>query len=243
MYLKHYRDDASRHRAEQNYRWLAGLPGPLRLPRLRDHQGPVLAFEDIRGRQAEPGDLMMLAGHLGAIHAAAHTAELRHARLGVCFRTASGHEIPGFLGKRLAATARELESGRVPGAALSTGEARALLHGACGGPAAFYKDANRRNFLITPAGPVTVDFDDLTLAPFGYDLAKLVVSLSMTYGALGSARITAALDAYNTATRHLPGVMPVTREQLMAWAEIHHILTSRYLGRAGYRHSWHAVRP
>ena len=38
MYLKHYRDDASRHRAEQNYRWLAGLPGPLRLPRLRDHQ-------------------------------------------------------------------------------------------------------------------------------------------------------------------------------------------------------------
>ncbi len=97
--------------------------------------------------------------------------------------------------------------------------------------------------MITPAGPVTVDFDDLTLAPFGYDLAKLVVSLSMTYGALGSARITAALDAYNTATRHLPGVMPVTREQLMAWAEIHHILTSRYLGRAGYRHSWHAVRP
>ena len=143
-----------------------------------------------------------------------------------------GHEIPGFLGKRLAATARELESGRVPGAAFSAGEARALLHGACGGPAAFYKDANRRNFLITPAGPVTVDFDDLTLAPFGYDLAKLVVSLSMTYGALGSARITAALGAYNAATRHLPAVMPVTREQLMAWAEIHHILTSRYLGRA-----------
>ncbi len=37
--------------------------------------------------------------------------------------------------------------------------------------------------------------------------------------------------------------MPVTWEQLMDWAEIHHILTSRYLGRAGYRHSWHAVRP
>lgn len=242
MYLKHYRDDASRQWAEQNYRWLAGLPGPLRLPRLRDHQGPVLAFEDIRGRQAEPGDLVMLARHLGAVHAAAHTAELRHARLGECFRAASGHEIPGFLGRRLEAVARELESGRVSGAAFSASEARAQLHGACGGPAAFYKDANRRNFLITPAGPVTVDFDDLTLAPFGYDLAKLIVSLSMTFGALDSGQITVALDAYNATTRHLPGMVPVTWEELMAWAEIHHILTSRYLGRAGYQHGWHEVR-
>jgi hypothetical protein len=243
VYLKHYRDDASRHRAEQNYRWLASLPGPLRLPRLCDHRGPVLAFEDMRGRQAEPGDLVILADHLGAVHAAAHTAELRHARLGVSFHTALGYEIPGFLGRRLEAVARELEAGRVPGPAFSTGQARALLRSACGGPAAFYKDANRRNFLITPAGPVTVDFDDLTLAPFGYDLAKLVVSLSMTCGALGSARITAALGAYNAATRRPPGVMPVTWEQLMAWAEIHHVLTARYLGRAGYRHGWHEVRP
>ncbi len=39
-YLKRYRDHAARQRAEANYRWLAGLPGPLRLPRLRDHQRP-----------------------------------------------------------------------------------------------------------------------------------------------------------------------------------------------------------
>jgi Phosphotransferase enzyme family len=243
VYLKHYSDDASRHRAEQNYRWLASLPGPLRLPQLHDHGGPVLAFEDIRGRPAEPGDLVMLASHLGAVHAATYIAELQQARLGEAFCAASGHEIPGFLGRRLEAVARELEAGRVPGPAFSTGQACALLRSACGGPAAFYKDANLRNFLITPTGPVTVDFDDLTLAPFGYDLAKLVVSLSMTYGALGSAQINAALGTYNAATRRLPGVMPVAREQLMAWAEIHHILTSRYLGRAGYRHGWHEVRP
>ena len=64
--------------------------------------------------------------------------------------------------------------GTVLGARL-TGFARAQrLIVAADGPAAFYKDANPRNFLITPAGhPVTIDFDDLTLAPFGYDLAKL----------------------------------------------------------------------
>ena len=39
-----------------------------------------------------------------------------------------------------------------------------------------------RNVLVTPSGPALVDFDDLTLAPFGYDLAKLVVSTAMTFG-------------------------------------------------------------
>jgi len=53
--------------------------------------------------------------------------------------------------------------------------------------------------LITPDGlPVTIDFDDLTLAPFGYDLAKLVVTLAMTYGELPGEQIAAALFAYNT---------------------------------------------
>ncbi len=82
----------------------------------------------------------------------------------------------------------ELRAGRARHRRSASARHSALLHGACGGPAAFYKDANPRNFLITPAGPVTVDFDDLTLAPFGYDLAKLVVTLAMTYGALDPRR-------------------------------------------------------
>ena len=46
---------------------------------------------------------------------------------------------------------------------------------------------------MTATGPAIVDFDDLTLAPFGYDLAKLVVSTAMTHGPLPAEAITAAL--------------------------------------------------
>jgi Ser/Thr protein kinase RdoA (MazF antagonist) len=95
--------------------------------------------------------------------------------------------------------ARELRAGNVPGAALATLQAQRLLAGA-DGPAAFYKDANPRNFLITPAGAtMMVDFDELTLAPFGYDLAKLVVTLAMSYGALTVGQISTALSTYNAA--------------------------------------------
>lgn len=34
MYRKRYREAAERHRAEQNYRWLASVGGPVRLPQL-----------------------------------------------------------------------------------------------------------------------------------------------------------------------------------------------------------------
>ncbi len=241
---KRYREGSGRQRAEQNYRWLASLGGPMRLPGLLATEGQDLVFAHVDGRHAQPGDLVGLADHLGATHAHAHGAELGRARLSEPFRTSSGHQIPGFLGVRLAAVARELASGSVPGSALTIDQAAFLLRGACDGPAAFYKDANPRNFLITPAGPVTVDFDELTLAPFGYDLAKLVVTLAMTHGLLPARLITSAIDAYNTAaSQHRPGSGILTRGKLMSFAEIHHILTARYLGHAGYRHSWDTLRP
>jgi ubiquinone/menaquinone biosynthesis C-methylase UbiE/aminoglycoside phosphotransferase (APT) family kinase protein len=241
---KHYRDGARRERAEGNYRWLASLGGPMRLPRLLTADGRHLVFEHVPGRHAQPGDLAGLASHLGAAHASAHATELHRARLDQPFHTRSGHQIPGFPGPRLAAVARELGSGSVPCPALTAGQAARLLRDACDGPAAFYKDANPRNFLITPAGPVTVDFDELTLAPFGYDLAKLVVTLAMTHGPLTAQLITSAIDAYNTAaSRHQPGTGILTWERLMSFAEIHHILTARFLGQAGYRHSWDTLRP
>ena len=241
---KHYPDAASRRRAEGNYRWLASLGSPLRLPRLLTTAGKELGFEPVTGRHALPADLPALAAHLGQVHAAAHRAGLHRARLDEPFITPSGHLISGFLTRRLAAVTRALGSGAVPGAAFSTTQAQRLLHCSCTGPAAFYKDANPRNFLLTTSGPVTVDFDDLSLAPFGYDLAKLTVTLAMTYGPLPAWQITAALDAYNAATAaNCPQAPPVTWEQLMAWTEIHHILTSRYKGRSGYLHSWHDLRP
>jgi SAM-dependent methyltransferase len=236
---KRYRDTASREQAEQNYRWLAALGAPLRLPPLLAAGGRDLVFEHVDGRHAGPGDLIALASHLGALHARAHAAELHRARLARPLRTRSGHQIPGFPGTRLDALARNLCSGSVPRPALTAGQAERLLRAACDGPAAFYRDASPRNYLITPAGPVTVDFDDLTLAPSVYDLAKLVVTLAMTHGPLPAGQISAAIDAYNAAAR----TGPLTWKAMTGFAEIHHILTARYVGAGGYRHTWDTVRP
>jgi hypothetical protein len=56
--------------------------------------------------------------------------------------------------------------------------------------------------------------------------------------------IATALSAYNAATaRHWPGLPGIARDELMNWAEVHDILTSRYAadGRDSYR--WDQVRP
>ena len=242
-HVKRYRDAASCAAAARNYRWLASL-GVIGVPRLLAAESRQLVFERVEGRHARPADLAALAGHLGDIHGAAYATELRHAWMGGPHRTRCGHLIPGFLDRRLAAVFRELRSGRAAGAAFTEAQAEDLLSRSLHSPVAFYKDANPRNFLITPQGPVAVDFDDLTLAPFGYDLAKLVATMAMTYGAIPARPIRVAVDAYNSAAaRHLAGTGVVTCAQVMAWAEIHHILTSRDLGRGGYRHSWASVRP
>ncbi len=86
-----------------------------------------------------------------------------------------------------------------------------------------------------------VDFDDLTLAPFGYDLAKLVVSTAMTHGHLDPREVDVALKIYNT---HTASGSPTTcaPEQLRVYAEFHHLLTERYLHRNGYSHAWPELR-
>ncbi|SBW24220.1 hypothetical protein FDG2_4068 [Candidatus Protofrankia californiensis] len=244
-YLKHYPDQATRQRALGNYAWLAGMRPHVRLPRLlpildEEH----LRFEHVEGRHALPEDLRVLAANLGDMHGAAFDRELHQARLRRPYRTRAGHMLPGFPGRRMNAVARELRAGRVLGTRLTAHEAQKLIMGA-GGPATFYKDANPRNFIVTPAGdPVTIDFDDLTLAPFGYDLAKLVVTLATTHGSIPAAEITAALGVYNTAAaRHRQALPSVTWEELMSWAEIHHILTSRYAVDGRYPYRWDQTRP
>jgi hypothetical protein len=246
QFVKRYPDDRARSRAESHYRWLSGLGNPpLVLPELRAAARLDLCFEFIAGRHAHPADLTMLAAHLGDVHGTAYARELRDARLGQPFRTSSGHVMPSFLDKRVDAVERELRSGIVPDAALTIDQAQRLFADA-DGPAAFYKDANLRNFLLTPAGnPVSIDFDNLTLAPFGYDLAKLVVSLAMTYGLLPMELVDNALTAYNTAAMAAHGrdVAGVSWDELMNWAEIHHILTSRYAADGRYTCQWNEVRP
>jgi hypothetical protein len=68
-------------------------------------------------------------------------------------------------------------------------------------------------------------------------LAKLVVSAAMTYGPLDSGLVHGALLAYNQLLAEA-GLPACTTEQFTAWAQMHHILTSPYLGRNGYRFPW-----
>ena len=244
-FVKHYPSSSARQAAEANYRWLAGLQSQLCLPELAAASGLVLCFERIDGRWARPEDLVMLAAHLGDVHGSAYVTDLHQARLNQPYRAMRHHTLPSFPHRRVDAVAHELRAGNVPGNGLmSVARAQRLLAEAAG-PAAFYKDANPRNLLITADGlAVTIDFDDLTLAPFGYDLAKLVVTLAMTYGALPDEQVAAALRAYNTAAaRHCRALPGVTWAELMNWAEIHHILTSRYAADGRYLRRWHEVRP
>jgi len=230
--------------AVANHRWLARLGTALRLPRLLAVGKRRIDFEYIHGRHAAPQDLLSLAIHLGDVHGSAYVTELHRARLDRPHETGTGHRLPDFLTPRVDAVRRCLRAGNVPDPMLDADEAVRLLREAAPRPAAFYKDVNPRNVLLADQGPVTVDVDEVTLAPFGYDLAKLFVTIAMTHGTLPTATITAALAAYNAAVNgHQDGLGSVTRTELMTWAEIHHVLTCGYLGRGGYQHGWHRHRP
>jgi Ser/Thr protein kinase RdoA (MazF antagonist) len=244
-YLKRYPDPRTRQHALANYFWLVELESAVLLPRLLStSDGERLMFEHVNGRHAHAEDLPLLAACLGGMHGDAYARELHQARLPQRYRTRDGHTLPGFPDGRIDAVARELRSGRVPDARLSVHEAQELIMDA-DGPAAFYKDANPRNFLITSEGSlVTIDFDDLTLAPFGYDLAKLIVTLAMTHGLIPATDIATTLTSYNeAAARHCQSLPGVTLEELMGWAEIHHILTSRYASDGRYPYRWDQARP
>ncbi|MDQ3151846.1 MAG: aminoglycoside phosphotransferase family protein [Actinomycetota bacterium] len=242
-FTKRYPNTQSCHTALANYRWLAGLGTPLRLPRLVGTDRCGIDFEFIEGRPAELADLIALAAHLGDVHGAAFVTTLHHARLDEPFITADGHQVPDFLSRRADMLRRRLDERVVPAPRFDADRATALLRAAARAPAVIYKDCNPRNFLITETGAVTLDFDQVSLAPVGYDLAKLIVTLAMTHGTVSRGTIESALSAYNTAaSRHDPALGYTGMTELRDWTEIHHILTSRYLGRHGYRYGWHTQR-
>jgi hypothetical protein len=160
-------------------------------------------------------------------------ARLRHADLGAN-RPLSGTGIGDYLTCRRAALRRRLELGFLGGSA-ELRAALALLEETATGPAAFYKDSNPRNFLITSPGEIyVIDADDLTLAPFGYDLAKLIVTMQMTHGRLWAADVTTALAAYNRAAASHGDGLAVSRSRLDAFSALHQIFNAPYAGRHGY---------
>ncbi|BAJ29050.1 MULTISPECIES: phosphotransferase [Kitasatospora] len=240
-FTKTYLSAQAQQQSLAHHRWIARTNPDVRIPRIVQVRPTEIDFEHLEGRHGGPDDLVALANLLGHQHTSAHTRELHAARLD----TPHTHDtitITGFADGRRERLHRLLASGTVPEPALTPEAADDWLKQAAIMPAAFYKDSNPRNFLIADADVAVIDFDSLTLAPFGYDLAKLVVSTAMTTGPLPEDAIRRAVDAYNHHPRQrgLPGC---SWREFAAWCEFHHVLTTPYLGTNGYRFSWHTTRP
>ena len=207
--------------AADHHRWLASY---LRVPQLLDAGDRWLDFEHIDGHPPQPADLPGLAGHLGTVHGTMFGRALHNARLETPYDTGDSTRIADFLGPRRTAVADRLTRDRVPYPAYTMPEADRILTSAADLPAVIYKDTNIRNVLLTGDGPIHLDFDDLTLAPPGYDLAKLLLSAAMTHGPQATIIFDAALRQYDAALAST-GVAPCGPDRLAGWLEIHHILT------------------
>ena len=241
IFTKAYASPLARHRAQEHHRWIAHTTPGILIPAIVGARPAEIDFEYLPGRHAGPGDLLLLADLLGRQHAAAHAGALHAARMNEPHTTA-GVSIAAFAQDRRERLHELLAASAIPQSLLTAEAVDAWIEEAADLPAAFYKDANPRNFLITGTDIAVVDFDTLTLAPFGYDLAKLIVSTAMTTGPLDEDIVRRGLDTYN---RHLHArdLSGCSARQFAAWTEFHHILTTPYMGANGYRFGWHAVRP
>jgi hypothetical protein len=224
VFTKRYEDPRRAAAAAAHRDWLANLDCGVHVPALQSKGPHHLVLEHLGHRQPGLGDLEVLAQALGRLHAAAYTRQLHAARLDEPFSAPNDLVICDFV------TPRRNALVQIPLQVAAS-------------PAAFYKDANIRNFLLTDAGVAVVDFDDLTLAPFGYDLAKLIVSAAMSHGSLDPHEVRRALTTYNEHTAQRDIDTTCSPEQLRLYAELHHRLTVRYLHRNGYHHAWPDVRP
>ena len=226
--FKRYESTARLRQAVRNHRLLVatGLPVP-RLIAVQPENG-MLGFERIVGRHAlDISDLERVSAQLGRWHW--QLAKERHAGdRGSLLR----QKIKPFLPAR----AKLLRTLQAPGMLVDGSQAGAVGALAERCPPSIYKDVNVRNVLVGATQIYHVDFDDLSLAPAGYDLAKLLVSWAMTH--VPRPPVETLLTSYNRAAGGElcgPGVLAV-------WIEVHHVLTSRYVGRGSYRYQWAAVR-
>jgi aminoglycoside phosphotransferase (APT) family kinase protein len=226
-------------RAVTHYEWIRDA-GQLPLPDLLRRDDRRLVLVHVHGRHVAPSDLPSVARALAHFHTAAHQ-HLGGAPAGKPHQAHRGLTIPAFDHQRKQRLLELLTGPTPPDSWLTPTQVQTWTDHAAHLPATVYKDANVRNFLLTGAQTVAVDFDTLTLAPPGYDLAKLVVSATMTHGPLPSTLIDDTRASYNTVLHaaHLPGC---TAQEFTAWTEIHHILTTPYQGRNGYRYSWASAR-
>ncbi|WP_338932760.1 phosphotransferase [Streptomyces netropsis] len=236
QFTKGYVSTRQAAEAARHYHWLATHARPLLQPALTTTTPTSLTFAWIEGRHSEPDDLPRLAVLLGDAHGAAWASDLHDASLTRPHASRDGALFPDYVACREVALRKRLEQGHLPDASVLD-MLLALVEATAEGPAAFYKDSNLRNFLITTEGTIfTVDTDDLTLAPFGYDLAKLITTLVMTHGTIEPPVIEQALDLYNeAASRHDARLAATDLQRLHAFITLHVHLTAPYAGRNGYR--------
>ncbi|MFE0132365.1 phosphotransferase [Streptomyces sp. NPDC059037] len=243
-FTKHYDTPGQIAAAARHYAWIAAHAQPLRQPALTVVGPTSLTFERIQGRPAQQGDLSRLARLLGDAHGAAWASDLRPAAVNMPHTFRDGTLFVDYIGPREVALRKRLEQGYLPDK-IALQAMLALLEKTAEGPTAFYKDCNPRNFVITEDGTAfVVDTDDLTLAPFAYDLAKLIATLIMTYGPLPASAADEALGTYNeAASRHDARLGTTDRERLDDFLALHSVLTAPYAGRNGYRYGWPFQRP
>lgn len=243
-FTKHYESPDQVAAAARHYTWIAAHAQPLRQPALTVVGPTSLTFDRIEGRPAQQGDLPRLARLLGDAHGTAWASDLRPAALNMPHPFRDGMLFGDYVSPREVALRKRLEQGYLPDK-IALHAMLALLEKTAEGPTAFYKDSNPRNYVITEDGTVfVVDTDDLTLAPFAYDLAKLIATLIMTYGPLPAHATADALDSYNeAASRHDAGLGTTDRERLNDFLALHSVLTAPYAGRNGYRYGWPFQRP
>lgn len=238
-FTKHYATPERAAGAVRHHRWINEHAKPLRQPVLYTVGPDSLTFERIEGRCVRPEDLPRMAELLGHAHGAAWANDLQSASLSTPHLFQDGAKFDDYLGPRQVALRRRHQQGHLPNKA-ALHAMLGLLEESAQGPLAFYKDSNPRNFIITPTGDiVTVDTDDLSLAPMGYDLAKLIATLHLTYGPLTDQAVNGALLAYNAAAgRYGAQLGSSSRERLDDFLALHAVLTAPYVGRNGYRYSW-----
>lgn len=229
-WAKSYRSAEALRRCVANHAALMGLRAPVPPIAEIDVDAGWVRFEWIDGRHpGSDAELHLTVRALGKLDrrvmAAAGKLDRRVASLEPFWPRRAQ-----ILHQRIASTA---------GALLTADDVEQLRRLAAALPLALYKDTNCRNVLLGADDAVwLVDFDDLTLAPVGYDLAKLIVSVAMTQARRPdldslTATYVDALQAPIDPNSFTPSVL--------AWCAMHDVLTARYIGHNGYRARWPEV--
>ncbi len=227
-YTKSYPTVSRLNRALQNHLWLKELRTcQLAEVSAVDRADARVELGWVHGRHPRLDDVDRVCRELGRFHGTLLTEALAP-RLA---------ELPGFAESRVDALAAAMGNFSAPAQMRENVERFVLL---CDQqlPQAIYKDSNLRNLVIEDETVTHLDYDDLTRAPIGYDLAKFLLSVSLTFGV--SPPIDAALAAYCDsaavagAERQLLGVPPGMVEAML---EINWLLTAPYAGANGYIHA------